>query len=301
MRFFAHGKLLLTAEYAVLGGAKALAVPTKLGQSLEVTPTKTSNIHWKSIDEKGVVWHENQFDKTSFSPHQNNVIGERLQQLFIEIKRENSTVLEASTGFSLVSTLDFNRQWGLGSSSTLISLLAQWSNVNPYLLQQQVFGGSGYDVACATAKSAIIYTRSHPTQPVVETVGFSPAFKEQLFFVHLNQKQDSQKAVAAFDKSLLTPSKINELNTLTDAFTRAQNGKDFQELIYTHEEVIGALIQITPVQKRLFSDYNGAIKSLGAWGGDFVLACGNSNTPAYFAQKGYKTCLPYSAIIYDGS
>ena len=47
--------------------------------------------------------------------------------------------------------------WGLGSSSTLISLLSQWSGVAPEKLLSTSFGGSGYDVACATAKDAIIY------------------------------------------------------------------------------------------------------------------------------------------------
>ena len=32
MEFYSHGKLLLTAEYAVLEGVKALAIPTKRGQ-----------------------------------------------------------------------------------------------------------------------------------------------------------------------------------------------------------------------------------------------------------------------------
>ena len=44
MKFYAKGKLLLTAEYAVLGGAKALGLPTKLGQSLDVTKTTKAKI-----------------------------------------------------------------------------------------------------------------------------------------------------------------------------------------------------------------------------------------------------------------
>ncbi len=34
--FRSNGKLLLTAEYLVLDGARAIALPTKLGQSLTV-------------------------------------------------------------------------------------------------------------------------------------------------------------------------------------------------------------------------------------------------------------------------
>lgn len=301
MRYFAHGKLLLTAEYAVLGGATALAVPTKLGQWLEVKVIDTPEIRWKSIDEKGAVWYENQFDKTTFLPHQQNTIGNRLQQLFLEIAAQNLNAFTNSTGFSFVSTLDFNSAWGLGSSSTLISLLAQWGKVNPFQLQQQVFGGSGYDVACATAKGAIHYTRTNPLQPTITPIDFSPNYKDHLFFVHLNQKQDSQKAVAEFDRKRLTPSKLVEISSLTAAFSTAESVEDFQELMRTHEELVGGLLEATPVQKRLFSDYKGTIKSLGAWGGDFVLACGDATTPTYFAEKGYKTCLTYDDLIYDGS
>lgn len=301
MRYFAHGKLLLTAEYAVLGGATALAVPTKLGQWLEVNAIDTPEIRWKSIDEKGAVWHENQFDKTTFLPRQQDVIGNRLRELFLKIATQNLNAFTSATGFSFVTTLDFNRDWGLGSSATLISLLAQWGTVNPFQLQQQVFGGSGYDVACATAKGAMHYARTNPLQPTITPIDFSPNYKDRLFFVHLNQKQDSQKAVAQFDRKRLTPSKLAEISSLTAAFSTAESVEGFQELMRTHEELIGRLLEVIPVQKRLFPDYKGAIKSLGAWGGDFVLACGEATTPAYFAEKGYKTCLAYDALIYDGS
>lgn len=301
MKFFAHGKLLLTAEYAVLGGATALAVPTKLGQWLEVNATDTPEIRWKSIDEKGAVWYENQFDKTTFMPRQQNNVGNRLQELFLEIVVQNPNAFTKSTGFSFVSTLDFNRAWGLGSSSTLISLLAQWGNVNPFQLQQQVFGGSGFDVACATAKGAIHYTRTNPIQPTITPIDFSPNYKDQLFFVHLNQKQDSQEAVAQFDRNRLTPSKLAEISRLTETFSTAENVENFQELMRTHEELIGGLLGATPIQQRLFSDYKGAVKSLGAWGGDFVLACGNKDTADYFRQKGYTTCFGYKDLIADVS
>ena len=46
--YYSHGKLLISSEYAVLDGAKALALPTKLGQRLEVTNRNTKNINWKS-------------------------------------------------------------------------------------------------------------------------------------------------------------------------------------------------------------------------------------------------------------
>ena len=301
MRYFAHGKLLLTAEYAVLGGATALAVPTKLGQSLEVIQISTPEIQWKSIDDNGAVWYENTFDNDSFTPNKEDVIGKRLQALFVEIASQNPKIWRTSDGFSFTTTLDFNRNWGLGSSSTLISLLAQWAAINPYLLLQEVFGGSGYDVACATAQGPIHYTRTNSIKPIIAPIDFSPNFKDHLFFVYLNRKQDSQKAVAQFNQEKLTSAKLLEISNLTTAFSTAKNTKEFQEFMHRHEKKIGNLLGVTHVQRQLFLDYNGTIKSLGAWGGDFVLACGDTTTPAYFAEKGYKICFAYDDIIYDGS
>ena len=59
--FYSHGKLLISAEYAVLDGALALALPTKFGQSLEVESTSDNTIHWKSISNSGNVWFEAEF------------------------------------------------------------------------------------------------------------------------------------------------------------------------------------------------------------------------------------------------
>lgn len=250
MKFYAKGKLLLTAEYAVLGGAKALALPTKLGQSLEITETTSGIITWKSVDVNGQLWYENSFDIKTFAPQQqNDAIGQRLQQHFLAINEVNPTLLVDADGLLFVSALEFDRNWGLGSSSTLVSLLAQWSEVNPYVLLQKVFGGSGYDIACATAEGALLYERTNAIHPTVTAVDFNPSFKDQLFFVYLNQKQDSQQAVAAFDSGMLTPQKMNIINGLTQSFLMNLTLVDFQDLMTQHEAIIASLINTTPIQK----------------------------------------------------
>ena len=45
------------------------------------------------------------------------------------------------------------------------------------------------------------------------------------------------------------------------------------------------------------SDFDGEIKSLGAWGGDFILATSDENPSTYFKAKGFETILPYSEMI----
>jgi len=64
-----------------------------------------------------------------------------------------------------------------------------------------------------------------------------------------------------------------------------------------HEKIISAIIQQKPVKSELFPDYFGEIKSLGAWGGDFVLATGNEKSISYFKNKGFETILGFEKMI----
>ena len=61
--------------------------------------------------------------------------------------------------------------------------------------------------------------------------------------------------------------------------------------------MVSKTIQLKTVQEQLFSDYFGQTKSLGAWGGDFILATGNGDTPDYFNKKGLQTVIPYQDLI----
>jgi hypothetical protein len=51
------------------------------------------------------------------------------------------------------------------------------------------------------------------------------------------------------------------------------------------------------VQQRLFADYPGVVKSLGAWGGDFVLATQLDHAKVYFPQAGYATVLGWDDLF----
>ena len=56
-------------------------------------------------------------------------------------------------------------------------------------------------------------------------------------------------------------------------------------------------LNIQTIKEKKFIDYKGQIKSLGAWGGDFILAAGPSNSPEYFNKKGYKTIIPFKKML----
>ena len=299
--FYSNGKLLLTGEYVVLDGAKALALPTKYGQTLTVESIKTPEIKWKSIDNNGAIWFETTVSINTISEitsPSKNTITERLLQILKAAKTLNPDFLEEETGYSINSILDFPRDWGLGSSSTLLNNIAQWANVNPFKLSDATFGGSGYDIACAANNTPILYSLNKH-KPSITPVSFNPNFKDSIYFVHLNQKQDSREAIKTYQEHKQhISSTITKIDHITDALQACESLELFEKLIDTHESLIGDITNQTPVKKRLFKDYKYAIKSLGGWGGDFVLVTGESKyVNSYFKAKGYTTIIPFTTMI----
>ncbi|NJL76554.1 MAG: hypothetical protein HC892_17585 [Saprospiraceae bacterium] len=177
----ANGKLLLTAEYFILDGAVGLALPTQKGQNLEVFATDTPYIVWQSLDADGSLWFEGKFEATTgiYLEGTDETIGSTLTNIFKAILFQRPDFTLELKPCKVIASLDFPRNWGLGSSSTLIFNLAQWAKVNPYQLQFDTFGGSGYDIACAGATQAILYQKL--STPQIQVVDFEPSFKHQLF------------------------------------------------------------------------------------------------------------------------
>ena len=298
LEFYSPGKLLITAEYLVLSGAKAFALPTQKGQHMQVTPIEAPILKWKNHTHTQEIWMDVILSVDTFECLEDNEtpfsLIKKLQDILKCVRSLQPTF--CSTGFEVQTNLDFDRSWGLGSSSTFINNIAQWAQVNPYELLDKTFGGSGYDVAVAEARQAIIFTRNEYT-PLVEPFSYDPSFKDQLYFVHLNEKQNSQQEVAAYHKRTKPLNKqIESINELTASLLKASALTRFNELIATHEKIVGSLLQQTPIKERLFPDFNGAIKSLGAWGGDFILATGSS-CPSYFKEKGYNTVVRFNEMI----
>lgn len=299
-----NGKLLLTGEYTVLDGAVALAVPTKQGQSLSVTPTTTAHIEWLSYDAENVLWFSTIIDlDTILTTRLDRIVPDtptsRLLQILVAIQHLNPSFFKSNIGYKITTHLEFPRQWGLGTSSTLIANLAQWSNVSPYKLLQLTFGGSGYDIACASNNTPISYQVIPKLAPKVTPVTFAPPFIDHLYFVYLNKKQNSRDGIAhyrALQKSALKHA-IVEINTITEAFITCTTLAAFHKLIASHETIMAQLTQQNTVKSLFFKDFEGSIKSLGAWGGDFVLAASKTNPTAYFKAKGFDTVVPYRDMV----
>lgn len=300
-KYYSRGKLLLTAEYLVLQGAQALAIPVNLGQSIEITPANSGQINWLTKEQEYVVFSAN-FSLLDFSvlSSSNNEKSGYISNLLKAVRLLSPSFLGKSKGCEVIAYIEFNMQWGLGTSSTLINNLAQWANVNPFELNSLVSKGSGYDIACASATTPILYQVTD-NKPISKPVVFQPPFLKNLTLVYLNKKMATENNITSFLKnSIALQSKINEVNVLTHKFIECTLLDSFVDLLIDHENLIASILQQTPVKQLLFSDFDGAIKSLGAWGGDFILAASENNFERqrnYFNNKGYTTVIPLKEFI----
>lgn len=301
--FYSHGKLLITGEYLVLDGALALAVPTKFGQSLSATAIDETVIRWTSRDDEDKVWFQEEFSIVDNGIErskngQTSPVAGRLQQILTEANKLNPNILSLNKGFEITTVMGFPSTWGLGSSSTLLNNIASLFETDPYLLLEKTFGGSGYDIAAAQNDGPITYQRKANEKSVLK-VRFHPEFCDRLFFVHLNQKQDSRRSIQHYrtrsTEDLAT--EIEKISALTQSFIDCTSLEEMELLIEIHETLISQLLQIPKIKTSLFPDYHGAIKSLGGWGGDFVLATGDQSAKDYFVEKGYPTILSFDEMV----
>lgn len=300
----ANGKLLLTGEYVVLDGARALALPTRPGQTLRVDVDEAgpTDFSWQSLDENGAAWFAGRWSWPTLSriTVSDAPIAGYLEKLLHLAIAENPDWWETTRGIQVTTRLEFPRDWGLGSSSTLVSLLSQWSQVDAYSLLAASFGGSGYDVACAVAPGPVLFERRADT-PQSTPVTFIPPFAERLLFVYLGKKQNSREGIARYrERKINHEPPIAAIDALTMAVLTCQDFGHFQDLLLAHERLLKDFLGIPRIQEQYFTTYPGIIKSLGAWGGDFVLAASNQPLTAqrtYFEEQGYPTVLAYSDLI----
>lgn len=299
MEFYSNGKLFILGEYYVLEGAKVFALPTKFGQYLNVFPLKTKTLSWKSYDADGSVWYNDEIAVSDIILN-NQSSDDKVRNTLIDILYQahlmNPSTLE-NNGFLVETKLTFPRNWGLGTSSTLINNIAQWFQVDAFELLQKSFGGSGFDIACAQNNTPVTYQVVNK-QPIVEQVTFNPSFKEHIYFVYLNKKRDSKDAIANFRKKQKNLSaEIQQVSQMTDELLQIQDLKFFIDFFKKYEQNLSEILETPTIQNELFPDFIGLVKSLGGWGGDFVMVASEENPTEYFKQKGYNIIISYSDMI----
>lgn len=195
--------------------------------------------------------------------------------------------------------LEFPQEWGLGSSSTLIAALSRWADVDPFQLLDSTLGGSGYDIACASARQPILFQR-RGGQPQYVEIPYQPAFLDKICFVYLGHKQDSREGIERFRSRSTSDRQLERISELSMLFLKARDAREAVLVLEEHEALISEALRLPQVKQQHFPNFPGIVKSLGAWGGDFVMALSEKPTAAtkqYFRVKGFETALDYREMI----
>jgi mevalonate kinase len=291
---------MLTGEYAVLDGATAVAVPTKKGQRMVVKAHRGTDLVWQSYDHEGNLWFESEISIYDFKAVKttNEAVSEKLFKLLKNAVRLNCEFLDKWNAYKIETHLEFPLDWGLGSSSTVTQLVADWAEINALELYFKYENGSGYDVACASAKGPIEYICSSE-QISYTPIDFKPNFLDQVYFVHTGVKKNTNEGIKEYlsvvkDKANL----VKEMSKISESIEDVKDLKTFENLITDHDILINKHTGFKTVKAERFSDYKGAIKSCGAWGGDFIMATGSADeVSAYFKSKGLTTIVPYKEMV----
>ncbi len=298
----ANGKLLLTGEYLVLDGAKALSVPVVYGQTLEWLPKADGLISWRASDTNGV-WFEAKYSTDSFTilNASEDKTASFIQKLLITASHL-SVGFPYQNGMDIHTHLNFDRFLGLGSSSTIIALIASLFNSDKYKLHSSVSEGSGYDIVSADVNHPIFYQKIDKSTAVYSNANFNPSFSKSLFFVYLGKKQDTNKEISRYrlikKDNLEYP--LKTISEISSKIVEVQELVTFASLMEKHEQVIASVLDTTTIKEKLFSDFNGFIKSLGAWGGDFILtgsAEGEGYIKEYFRRKEIEVIYSYDDLV----
>lgn len=289
---------MLTSEYFAIDGALVLAVPTKLGQEFffEEKEDGKSLIFWEA-------YHQNKFwlkaviDYKNWQVLETNIpsSAEFIVTTLKNVQQLSTTKFKDNLTYHLKTNLQFPADFGLGSSSTLMNNLAEWADTDPFQLNTISLGGSGYDIAVAKEKAAVLF-QSKP-EIKFEKVNFNPSFKNELIFIHLNQKQDSREGISLYKSKNKSPELINEFSDITKKILLCNELESFSELMMIHERKIADFLEILTVKEKLFSDCPSFVKSLGAWGGDFVMSAKFGDYKNYFWEKGFPSVFEWSEII----
>lgn len=297
---FSPGKLLLTSEYLVLDGALALAIPTKVGQNLIFDEVEDENsiIIWEAFHQDKP-WLYIKINYENWEILETNLPKEAafILNVLKIVQQLSNSKFNSNSSYHLRTNLQFPANFGLGSSSTLMNNLANWAEIDAFVLNDHCLGGSGYDIAIAKVNTPILFHIKKNLKREFEVIDFNPDFQDELIFVHLNQKQDSREGISLYKSKIKSETLINQFSNITQEVFSANNLEDFSSLMILHEQLLSNFLEIPTTKEKFFQDCPVFIKSLGAWGGDFILTAKFSGFENYFKTKGFPTIFNWKDLI----
>ena len=278
-------------------------MPTKFGQSLRVTTLHANDnlLYWVALNNQNKPWLNLVFDTTDFTcinAKQDEAV--RLTKILLEARKLNPDFLSSAQDTAVETRLEFPNEWGLGTSSTLIHCVAEWAKVDGYELLKNTIGGSGYDVACAGTDTAIIYNLKNG-KAETEPVNWQPSFSKHIYFAYLGKKQLSSEGIQYYKAKLQEKTyAIAKLSEITESILACSMIEEFEALVNEHEDLIAEQLKMGKVKDLLFSDYWGSVKSLGAWGGDFIMLTNQNSVDdlkAYLTEKNITIVFGWDELL----
>lgn len=303
--YHARGKLLISGEYMVMHGSRALAVPLKLGQSLQVTASGSHRTFKWTAHYQNRPWFSAEFDPCGLKVIRTSESGIalRLKDLLDACLELRPAFRDLLPGTDAATYLDFSPEYGFGSSSTLTSLVAEWAGVDPFKLHFSVFKGSGYDVACASAQGPIFYML-RGNSPVIDPAAFHPPFSDQIYFAWLGKKQSTAAHLETITAHFhADQASIRLFSRITAVLAGAKTLDEFRGAMEEHESALSCLLGYDRVSTR-FPGIPASVKSLGAWGGDFVMVATETDKASlleYLRERGISIVYGYKELVYDGT
>lgn len=278
--WYAHGKVLLCGEYAVMAGLESLALPVVYGQWLKLWEVKTdsnASIVWQSIDKEGKEWFSCKLDPIDMHivDCTDVAIAEKLIQLLQFVKTIKPTFFNQSN-IRIETECEFDRTWGLGTSSTLVILISQWTGVDAFALQNAVFNGSGYDVAVGQTGKPIAYWLD-PNGPNWEPWNLPSTITENWYLAFPGKKVNSKNALINTSHKITTLKDDiflwKQLNMCISAIKNPVSVAMTEAMLEMWQALLSSALELP----RTYDDLGiepikgGLCKWLGAWGGDIIL------------------------------
>lgn len=277
-----------------------LAVPLRWGQTLKVSENQGAEVHWVSKDPEGQKWFECKLNLIDFSVEKTTDEDRAgfIQSLIKSAAQLNSDFLSKWKKYKITSDLEFNPEWGLGSSSTLIANLAQWAELSPFELYFDTQEGSGYDVAAAISDAPFLYQKSE-TELSFETFDWDQKLMETIVVFYQGNKQSSAAEVSDWKKNKRwNRGDISHMSTISESLADCSDVEQAMKLFGEHLKMMEKILDQRAFEGR-YADFDGVMKPLGAWGGDFGLALSPDPeyTKKYLSKQGLEHVFQLSEIV----
>ena len=272
-----------------------MVAPTIFGQKFTFSENLNDDILWLAKDINGT-FLEKKFSIESIS-NPDNIRAEDALLKTLANAYQLSNNKKKLQGFNVESTLNYDRNFGLGSSASFLRLVADIFDCNPFSLRMNGWNGSGFDIAATTQNQLFTYSIEGDL-PKVETAIFNNKLTENIFFIYTNKKQNTRDSIQRIKLNDTEKADfVAKANALTVDFQSCSSNFELIMLMEEHEELVSFYTGYNKIKVQ-FTDFQGGIKSLGAWGGDFIMATGEKEyIYSYFKTKGLDKIYSWNEII----